>query len=147
MRTCNRCNESKSVDDFAYDMRKGVKHLRTYCKSCKPKSSVANRKAYDQRYKETNLESYQRSQRKYRWKILGIDPDKAETYYQSHNGQCDICQSKTALRLCVDHDHVTGDIRGMLCSPCNRAIGALGDTYESVMRAANYLLTARMTTN
>lgn len=41
--------------------------------------------------------------------------------------------------LVVDHDHETGVIRGLLCSPCNRAIGHLGDSVEGLQAAIDYL--------
>lgn len=53
---------------------------------------------------------------------------------------CECCGhgcGKRAFNL--DHDHATGAFRGWLCGNCNRAIGLLGDTVESVERALNYL--------
>lgn len=46
---------------------------------------------------------------------------------------------KLHLTLAYDHCHKTGDIRGLLCSPCNRALGALGDSEEGLQRALTYL--------
>lgn len=39
----------------------------------------------------------------------------------------------------IDHCHLTGKIRGVLCWDCNSAIGKLGDTIEGVRKALNYL--------
>lgn len=55
----------------------------------------------------------------------------------SSSSVCEICGSSKGL--CYDHDHTTGKFRGVLCSPCNRAIGAFGDTEEGLMRAVNYI--------
>lgn len=39
----------------------------------------------------------------------------------------------------VDHCHTTGEVRGLLCGKCNRALGRLGDDLESVLRALDYI--------
>lgn len=51
---------------------------------------------------------------------------------------CEICRQSTES-LCVDHDHVTGKVRGVLCRKCNRSIGQLGDSVEALERALEYL--------
>lgn len=60
------------------------------------------------------------------------------------NGGCAICVAKQAgrpgaRRLIVDHDHVTGEIRGLLCHRCNAAIGLLNDDADLVAKAVTYL--------
>ena len=42
-------------------------------------------------------------------------------------------------RLAVDHNHVTGKVRGLLCVSCNRALGCLGDTEEAILKVLDYL--------
>jgi hypothetical protein len=42
-------------------------------------------------------------------------------------------------RLCVDHDHETGEFRGWLCFDCNQSIGKLGDNLEGLLKAVAYL--------
>lgn len=39
----------------------------------------------------------------------------------------------------VDHDHVTGDVRGLLCNACNLALGQLGDDPERIEGLRDYL--------
>jgi len=51
--------------------------------------------------------------------------------------QCVICGSDG--KLVVDHDHVTGKIRGMLCNHCNRGLGHFRDNPELLEFAAQYL--------
>lgn len=41
--------------------------------------------------------------------------------------------------LCVDHEHDTGLIRGLICSKCNIGIGLLGDSLIGILKAAQYL--------
>src|ERR1044071_5294307 len=54
---------------------------------------------------------------------------------------CECCgkTEPTFRRLVNDHDHVTGQFRGWLCTNCNLGIGRLGDDIESVRRALAYL--------
>lgn len=51
---------------------------------------------------------------------------------------CEVCGSDRMLSM--DHDHATGRFRGILCSACNRALGALGDDVASLRRVLAYLL-------
>jgi hypothetical protein len=55
---------------------------------------------------------------------------KYEAEELKKNG-CFVCKSQS--RLCIDHDHITGQIRGILCDKHNRALGMLGDTKEDIV--------------
>lgn len=69
----------------------------------------------------------------------------AEEYYEIHEaqgGRCYICQraNGSVRRLAIDHDHVTGLVRGLLCKPCNRnVLGHARDDIEYFERAIAYL--------
>ena len=68
-----------------------------------------------------------------------------EALIAAQDGKCGICETTTPKRFTLDHDHVTGQVRGALCSPCNSAIGLLGDTVEAVGRALQYLMKQALT--
>ena len=58
------------------------------------------------------------------------------------SGVCAVCGQPPCGRwkaLCVDHDHVTGRVRGLLCSNCNIALGNFKDDPRIVARAVVYL--------
>lgn len=57
---------------------------------------------------------------------------------------CAICGSEDGL--VGDHNHVTGENRGVLCSRCNSGIGMLGDSPERLLDAYAYLLNYATTT-
>lgn len=74
---------------------------------------------------------------------LGVNPDDVEKYFNDHDGLCDICDNpqsdKRFETLCIDHDHETGELRGLLCSKCNMAVGLLDDNPDLLRTAADYL--------
>lgn len=78
----------------------------------------------------------------------GITPEQLDELYASQNGQCAIClvelcieieSGPNAHKACVDHDHATGDIRGLLCSPCNNMLGRAQDDPIVLENAILYL--------
>lgn len=70
--------------------------------------------------------------------FYGITPEQYWKIYQAQGGVCAICciASGKARRLAVDHDHKTGEVRGLLCGPCNQMIGRLGPM--ALIRALEY---------
>jgi len=78
---------------------------------------------------------------------LTLEQYEAMVEYQDH--KCKICgipETENSLdkngnpkRLSIDHDHETGQIRGLLCNPCNTALGSFRDNVESLQRAILYL--------
>lgn len=79
----------------------------------------------------------------------GITRDDYREAWYRQDGKCAICRQpeRTARNhlLSVDHDHVTGRFRGLLCSHCNRAIGMLLDDPEVIDAAARYVRETRQT--
>ncbi len=70
----------------------------------------------------------------------GLSPDDYDLIFAAQGGKCAICtQPPGDKRLHVDHDHETGEIRGLLCSCCNTAIGQLQDDPDLAQAAADYL--------
>ena len=66
-----------------------------------------------------------------------------EEYYDNHNGKCDICGKEEIVdrfnRLCIDHNHETGEFRGLLCMGCNRGLGFFRDNPTYLRNAADYV--------
>lgn len=73
--------------------------------------------------------------------VYGLTVAEYDALLEAQGGACAICRQPPAhgKRLHVDHDHETDVVRGLLCLPCNRAIGLLRDDPEVARRAAEYL--------
>lgn len=69
--------------------------------------------------------------------------DDYQRMFNEQKGYCAICgrhQTELKKTLCVDHDHVTGEIRELLCHSCNVAIGLLKDNSKITNNATEYLI-------
>lgn len=118
-KVCSQCNTRKPFDDYhrksdSPDDRAGV------CIDCKTK----NRRAYHLSY------------------TYDITEEHYFTLLDEQFGCCAVCGSDDETiggHLHVDHDHETGDIRGLLCSNCNTGLGLLQDSPEVLQSAVRYL--------
>ena len=74
--------------------------------------------------------------------MYGLSYKKYEDMLVAQEFKCAICgkhQLDNKKRLSVDHCHVTGRIRGLLCSGCNRCLGLLQDNADVLKKAIIYL--------
>ena len=74
-------------------------------------------------------------------RLYGITLEAYKQLQEQQNAVCAICKQKcnTGRRLSVDHDHVTGIVRGLLCGNCNKGLGNFKDKSELLEAAINYL--------
>lgn len=69
-----------------------------------------------------------------------------ETYQkmlEDSNGLCAVC-AEPMQRVCIDHDHSTKAVRGLLCHPCNIKLHAI-DTWAHLAQALVYLKKQQVT--
>lgn len=135
MKKCPKCKETKELSLFSKDANR-PDGVYFWCKPC----TNVNRKA---RYPKYKARKTMHRLTKY-WP--GTSPEEAQNrfniLFNKQNGSCAIClthQSELNKSLCVDHDHKTGAVRGLLCGYCNSALGYLGDSYWIVKNAERYL--------
>jgi Autographiviridae endonuclease VII len=71
---------------------------------------------------------------------LGMTKAQYLEMFKDQGGVCAIClRDNNNKRLCVDHDHRTGRIRGLLCNKCNGVLGYLDDNATLLRRFMKYL--------
>jgi len=131
LRVCARCFSAKKKSDFygghnCYCKKCHIEYQKDYLNN--PQRKVRRRK----QQRNNNL------RRKY-----GIDQAEYERLLRDQRSRCAICNKRPKSRklLAVDHDHMTGRVRGLLCTTCNNALGMLGDGLDSPIfqKAEEYL--------
>jgi hypothetical protein len=158
MKRCKKCGETKPFSEFyrATGMKDGH---RSECKLChgaqqkrwyaeNRESAIAGVKRWQQENKE-HLHAYRREYRKRRQaedrdahlrRTFGFSSAQYEDMLAAQGGGCAICGKPPGkISLHVDHDHESGEIRGLLCVGCNNALGQFKDDCDLLSRAAGYL--------
>jgi hypothetical protein len=73
----------------------------------------------------------------------GISLEDYQEIYEAQHGRCAICDTmildKKQKRLSIDHRHLDGLVRGLLCGRCNRGLGLFRDIPELLEKAARYV--------
>lgn len=99
-------------------------------------------------WQERNPEWHQQNMLRGKARRYGLDEDLVIAYVGAHGGRCDICgrtaeeageQHRGGGRLCIDHDHATGEFRGLICHPCNLMLKDSQDDPGILRTAAAYL--------
>jgi hypothetical protein len=132
MKKCNVCDIEKSLDKFVKRANR-PNGFQAYCKEChNKKMRLKDNKEYMRNF---DLK-----------KSYGITINDYNKMFNEQYGCCAICKihilelgQKIKKHLCVDHNHETGQVRGLLCDKCNRGIGLLQDNKDVLLNAYNYL--------
>lgn len=141
MRVCATCNVEMLANEDNFYRTSGNK-LQKSCKSCVIKRSRDNKQT----------ESGMQSRRKYNRSAAlkrryGITVEEYDAMYEEQHGVCLVCSKPSTkldgygniARLHVDHNHDTGEVRGLLCNNCNTALGLLKESPEIIRRLGDYI--------
>ena len=140
LKTCTVCKETKPITE--YRSRGGkMRHLtKSPCNHC---LYLAHRD-----WTTRNPDRVQEYRTRDPWTLAkrcarrGISPEDLVTAYEAQGKCCAICESAISLLdSAIDHNHETGEFRGVLCKTCNRALGLFKDNPKVLDRAASYLKT------
>lgn len=130
---CGSCNKKKPLEMFSNSPNR-YSGVSSWCKECENKNK---RTKYQNRIRNSNLKKY------------GLNQVDYEKLLEKQNNKCKICGihaenapgvgSSNGGVLCVDHDHLTSKVRGLLCSKCNTGLGLFFDDISNLERAILYL--------
>lgn len=144
-KTCPTCGETKPLSE--YHKRKKNGSPVAYCKPCakeRHRRFIAQNPDYHREYYRRKPKDPARK-RAYELKTrYGLTPEDYEAMLARQGGRCAIChRENTGRPLVVDHCHSTGAVRGLLCDPCNKALGGFRDDTSRLASAILYLENAR----
>lgn len=117
---CSSCKKELKIKEYS---NSGLKTKYAVCKTCASERTSKS-------YKEKSL----------LWRY-GLSLKEYDELNEKQKGLCKICNKKNDVyhKLYVDHNHLTGEIRGLLCRACNAAIGMFKDNPYLLRQAAMYL--------
>jgi len=164
---CTKCNKIKSLSEFSRRSDRGDL-LKSHCKLCiktynknyalsnpdrikylRKQTRVRHsekRKIYDKQHRAENADWYKNYQLVYRY---GLTLQEWQDLLNKQEGRCLICNihylETPDQQLHVDHCHVTGSVRGLLCRKHNSGLGYFGEDPNLLRAAIKYLESAGVT--
>lgn len=121
----------KPLEEFPLAKKRG--QLHTHCKSCKNAKLRAYMRAQTPEVRKQKMRQH-RLQSKY-----GITTADYDRMCLQQKGLCVICSTKPEQPLVVDHCHISGKVRGLLCGRCNTGLGHFLDEPKSLIQAILYV--------
>lgn len=137
---CTRCKLPRSIEEFPWNGtdRHGNKRRNPACLYCRRIEASAyykaNRERIDIRRAATAKDDYYK--RKY-----GITQKDRDELVEAQKGMCSL--GHPTIEFNIDHDHITGKRRGLLCPSCNKGLGFFEDDVERLGLAIEYLKSSR----
>jgi hypothetical protein len=138
IKVCKKCGEEQPKTNFRSRGGKQKHLLKSHCNNCLKKDH--------ERWVKQNKEAVRKYRAKDKWTLKkrcarhNITPEEFWCMYEEQDGTCPICDKGIeAESSAIDHNHKTGEVRGILCKSCNRALGLFGDSPQNLARAKSYL--------
>jgi len=131
-RLCKSCEVTKSITEFHW--ANNYRHRRRICKSCTEARRLVLRAADPEKYKR--IDKFRALRLKY-----GVTEQDFLVLWNAQDGLCAICFEPLEKFSTphLDHNHVSGVVRGLLCFTCNTALGKFHDSVVLLRSAIVYL--------
>jgi hypothetical protein len=150
---CPRCGEVRSFEAFGFSPHRRGGGIRSICRTCHNRLQRERYAAAGEEGRKLAREAHRKwvaknrsrrreYERRRGWRRhFGLSIEQFEQLVRKQGGGCAICAGKppSGSVLCVDHDHATGEIRGLLCGPCNIGLARFKDDPVLLKRAVSYL--------
>ncbi|KKN36747.1 hypothetical protein LCGC14_0770530 [marine sediment metagenome] len=140
-------NQKKSMREIAKEC--SVNHYiiskwLVFFNISKRTNSETQKIAVKKRNKPKLIKNKKELRNRFLLRTYGIRIEEYEELLQSQNNKCAICgilvkRGRRKKNFAVDHNHETGEVRGLLCEDCNRGIGLLREDIGILQKAIKYL--------
>lgn len=138
MKICSSCKQQK--EKVLFHKNKNAKDgLNSRCVEC---TLEYNRERYRKnkgRAKDYQREYWLKNNRRITLSKYGLTEDDFSDMLKTQGGRCAICEKVPDTILYVDHCHLTGRVRGLLCRACNTSLGNFEDDVARLQKAIDYL--------
>ena len=142
MKMCVKCNEEKQINEF-YKNKNEKDGLQRTCIECGKK----RKKEY---YATSRAKAIARQGfiKNFLKRTYGITQKDYKQMLKNQNDKCAICKKEESMKdyrsgkvrmLAVDHCHVSGQVRSLLCKRCNQVLGFVKDNIELLNTMIDYL--------
>lgn len=130
-RICRGCEKRRPMTEFYWTIKDKVRIRK--CQECCGNRQRERKEERKEVYKEKGFARNLRAK-------YGLTVQEWQRLLESQDEKCQICKKDlTTKNTHVDHDHVTDQIRGLLCFECNTGIGKFHDNIEWLLAAVAYL--------
>lgn len=137
MKTCRECGTDKPLTEY-HKAKVNRDGRENRCKGCKKKAA------------QTPEAMEARRARSYKYVLkhhYGLTVEDYERLIEEQNNSCACCSDpwdsvvvrQAHARWCVDHNHATGEVRGLLCNACNAMLGQAQDNVDRLAAGIVYL--------
>lgn len=132
---CIDCSKRKRREQYANVREASIRRARAW-QLANPERHRAN-----QQRRRAKPENKLKEREGYLRRKYGITLEEYSALFEAQGGLCALCRREPTegISLHVDHDHETGEIRGLLCFLCNNALGDFDDDPVRLRAAADYL--------
>lgn len=134
---CNKCGIIQDIGEFRLH-----RHICRFCKNKQKVISNSKRIEHVRELRRLYKPQFEIIRRKYNLQSkYKITPEDYDRMVIEQDNKCAICRrdrKEFKRKLAIDHDHITGKVRGLLCPPCNVKLAAL-DNKEFFIKATIYL--------
>lgn len=136
---CKVCVSENRVNVYWRNQQENIKKTGEWKKANRDKVNANSRKMYHKDIETARAKEVSRKK--------GLNLEEYYLMLKSQDNKCKICNRPERRKnrsdggvasLCIDHNHITGRVRGLLCHDCNTALGKLDEKVEFMKSMINY---------